>query len=87
MSDEFESRVIEAMARAMATADGEDPDRDMGWATGDFLWKRYEHLALKQYRAYLAMQSVLMDQRPKDAPGQAEAQDAQKRTQGSLLPS
>ena len=66
MSDATEDRVVEAMARAMAIADSD--------IEGE--WPIYAPTALAQYRAYLAMQSVLMDLKPQEAATAPKAQEA-----------
>jgi hypothetical protein len=56
-TDDFERRVVERMARAMCIAQGYDPDEVYGVAEN---WSAYYERALMQYRAWIAMQAVLL---------------------------
>lgn len=62
----IEDQIIEAMARAMCIADGDDPDQVYTYPNGkkNFGWEERKCSALRQYRAYLAMQSVILSEAP-----------------------
>ena len=81
MSSDIEARVVEAMTIAMLNADFA-PHIASLYADQSFRhtedWRKREAKALRQYRAFLAMQSILIGQ---------EAQDrvtAQKAGEGAM---
>lgn len=77
MTDELETKVVEAMARARCAAVGVDPDQSnfVVWThDGEVVWSTAWHAereaGLKQYRAHLAMQEVLKQEEPLGGPEQ-----------------
>jgi hypothetical protein len=71
LKDMSEEKVVEAMARAMCAV--EHPDTDTAYQPAPHLperprWHEWRDDALRQYRAFLAMQSALMDLRATQKP-------------------
>ena len=69
-SDDLEERVVTAMAQAMCKADGIDPFApiitadhagETQWAVA---WHSRRDEALRQYRAWIAMQAILLGATP-----------------------